>query len=137
MGVVEIRQAGGHEERVTNQMTAREPWSLHFFIFFPLPSFLYLLWSLRLGHPCQVCKLLEVTVARCAFILSHLVILPSLMHQIRRLADPHFPYKVRFQLKSQISTMHLAATAASDWQPFLLIPSLPENNQIFCELEMH
>lgn len=33
--------------------------------------------------------------------------------------------------------MHLAATAAPNWQPFLLIPSLPENNQVYCDLEMH
>lgn len=33
--------------------------------------------------------------------------------------------------------MYLAATMASNQQLFLLIPYFPENNQVYCDLEMH
>lgn len=62
-----------------------------FFHYIPFFLFLDTFWHLHLGHPCQVCKSLQVTLVRCAFILSHTMILSSLMHQIRRLADFHFP----------------------------------------------
>lgn len=33
--------------------------------------------------------------------------------------------------------MHLAATAAFNQQLFFFIPYLPENNQVYCDLEIH